>query len=583
MAPGRIASPSLGSGRRVWLAVFPSFGDDSWNEPRRQSPFPPIHALQSPVSTPAPIRRALISVSDKTGLAEFSKRLREHGVEIYSTGGTRRFLHEHGIDAREVADYTGFPEMMDGRVKTLHPKIFGGILARRNIQDDLDSLRDHAIVPFDLVVVNLYPFQETVAKPDVGVQEAIEQIDIGGPSLIRAAAKNHAFVTVATSPGHYERIADELNSLQGTSDSLRLQLAAECFASTAAYDSAIACYLMQNGGRVEKESTSTEDSLHPPMPDAMSIELTKSYDLRYGENPHQRAALYARPFTGGSLVNAEQLHGKELSYNNLLDLDSAYAIVRCFAKPSAVVIKHNNPCGAASGHRLSFACRKALNGDPLSAFGGILGFNQHVEADTAEVLCQPGLFIEAIVAPSFSKEALEILSTKPKWRDNVRLMAIGNVQPPAMQLDFRVICGGVLVQEADTLPPANLDWKTVTKAPIADALWDDIAFAWEMVRHVKSNAIVLARDAALVGVGAGQMSRVDSVEIAISKAGERTHGSVLASDAFFPFPDSIHRAAKAGVIAIIQPGGSRKDEEVIAACDEHRIPMIFTGHRHFRH
>jgi phosphoribosylaminoimidazolecarboxamide formyltransferase / IMP cyclohydrolase len=319
------------------------------------------------------------------------------------------------------------------------------------------------------------------------------------------------------------------------------------------------------------------------MPQTIAVDLTKSYDLRYGENPHQRAALYARPFNGGSLVGAEKLHGKELSYNNLLDLDSAYAIVRCFAKPSAVVIKHNNPCGGASAHKLSFACRKALDGDPQSAFGGILGFNQHVEADTAEVLSQPGLFIEAIVAPSFSKEAIEILSTKPKWRDNVRLMAIGNVHPAEMQLEFRFISGGVLVQEADTLPPANLSWTTVTKAPVADALWDDIAFGWEMVRHVKSNAIVLARDAALVGVGAGQMSRVDSVEIAIDKAGERSQGSILASDAFFPFPDSIHRAAKAGIIAIIQPGGSRKDDEVIAACDEHRIPMIFTGQRHFRH
>lgn len=535
------------------------------------------------MSTPAPIRRALISVSDKTGLAEFSKRLRDRGVEIYSTGGTRRFLIEHGIAALEVADYTGFPEIMDGRVKTLHPKIFGGILARRQVQEDQNALREHGIATFDLVVVNLYPFQETIAKPEVQLHEAIEQIDIGGPSLIRAAAKNHAFVTVATSPSQYERIADELESLSGTSDALRLQLAAECFAKTSAYDSAIAAYLMQHGGRAENEIAPNTESTHSPMPSSMNLELTKAYDLRYGENPHQRAALYSRPFTGGSLVGAEKLHGKELSYNNLLDLDSAYGIVRCFAKPSAVVIKHNNPCGAASGHKLSFACRKALNGDPLSAFGGILGFNQHVEADTAEVLCQPGLFIEAIVAPSFSKEALEILATKPKWRDNVRLMAIGSVHPPGTQLDFRIISGGVLVQEADTLPPANLDWKTVTKAPIADALWDDIAFAWEMVRHVKSNAIVLARDAALVGVGAGQMSRVDSVEIAISKAADRSRGSILASDAFFPFPDSIHRAAQAGVVAIIQPGGSKKDQDVIAACNEHRIPMLFTGQRHFRH
>jgi phosphoribosylaminoimidazolecarboxamide formyltransferase/IMP cyclohydrolase len=313
------------------------------------------------------------------------------------------------------------------------------------------------------------------------------------------------------------------------------------------------------------------------------MELTKVLDLRYGENPHQQAALYSRPWTGTSLVGAKQLHGKELSYNNLLDADSAYNIVRCFARASAVVIKHNNPCGAASAHKLSFACRNALAGDPQSAFGGILGFNQMVDAETAEVLCQPGLFVEAVVAPEFSAEAIEILSTKPKWRENVRLIAMGPETESQRPLDFRFVRGGVLVQQSDTLPPANLTWKTVTSVPVADELWDDIAFGWEMVRHVKSNAIVLARDAALVGVGAGQMSRVDSVEIAISKAGGRSRGSILASDAFFPFPDSIHRAAKAGVVAIIQPGGSKKDEEVIAACNEHRIPMLFTGQRHFRH
>ena len=278
-----------------------------------------------------------------------------------------------------------------------------------------------------------------------------------------------------------------------------------------------------------------------------------------------------------------QLHGKELSYNNLLDADSAYGIVRCFARPSSVVIKHNNPCGAASAHKLSYACQKALAGDPQSAFGGILGFNQTVDVETAEVLCQPGLFVEAIIAPSFEPEAVSILSTKPKWRDNVRLIAIGDKVDELQPLDYRFVRGGVLVQQADTLPPTSLEWKTVTSVRVADELWDDIAFGWEMVRHVKSNAIVLARDAALVGVGAGQMSRVDSVEIAISKAGDRSRGSVLASDAFFPFPDSIHRAAKAGIIAIIQPGGSKRDDEVIAACNEHRIPMIFTGKRHFRH
>ncbi len=541
------------------------------------------NSRRHPVSNCPPIRRALVSVSDKTGLAEFAKRLAACGVEIYSTGGTRRFLIDQGVVAHDVAQYTGFPEVMDGRVKTLHPKIFGGILARRDVDADRASLDEHAILTFDLVVVNLYPFQATIDQPGVSMEEAIEQIDIGGPSLIRAAAKNHAFVAVATSPSQYETIADALEADGGTDDVLRRRLAAECFSATSAYDAAITRYLMTHiepGNLDPEESTS---SLHPPMPTEFSVPMTKTLDLRYGENPHQRAALYSRPFSGSSLVNAEKLHGKELSYNNLLDLDSAYAIVRCFAKPSAVVIKHNNPCGAASAHKLSFACRKALDGDPQSAFGGIVGFNQHVEADTAEVLCQPGLFIEAIVAPSFSKDALDILSTKPKWRDNVRLMAIGNVNPAEMQLEYRFISGGVLVQEADTLPPVNLNWKVVTEVPIAEALWDDIAFGWEMVRHVKSNAIILARDAALVGVGAGQMSRVDSVEIAIVKAGERSQGSILASDAFFPFADSIQRAAQAGIIAIIQPGGSRRDDEVIAACNEHQIPMIFTGQRHFRH
>ena len=539
----------------------------------------------------SPIRRALISVSDKTGLAEFAKGLAAKGVEIYSTGGTYRFLADHGIVALEVAQYTGFPEVMDGRVKTLHPKIFGGILARRDHQEDLDSLSTHSIETIDLVVVNLYPFEATVAKEGVSFSEAIEQIDIGGPSLIRAASKNHAFVTVATSPAQYGSILAEFQAHGGTSQHLRLQLALECFESTAKYDSAIGKYLASkitgaaaSGAAASGAVTSGKaGDAQTVLPERLHLDLTKVQDLRYGENPHQQAALYARPSSGISLVQAKQLHGKELSYNNLLDADSAYNIVRCFARPSAVVIKHNNPCGAASAHKLSAACRKALDGDPQSAFGGILGFNQSVDAETANELCQPGLFIEAIVAPAFSDAAIEILSTKPKWRENVRLIAMGKESESERPLDFRFVQGGVLVQQADTLPPANLTWKTVTAVPVADELWDDIAFGWEMVRHVKSNAIVLARDAALVGVGAGQMSRVDSVEIAISKAADRSRGSILASDAFFPFPDSIHRAAQAGIVAIVQPGGSKKDDEVIAACNEHRIPMLFTGQRHFRH
>ena len=523
------------------------------------------------------IQRALISVSDKTGLVGFAKVLSAKGVEIYSTGGTRQHLLENGIQAAEVAAYTGFPEVMDGRVKTLHPKIFGGILARRNVEEDKESLRAHEILEFDLVVVNLYPFESTIQKPNVTLGEAIEQIDIGGPSLIRAAAKNHAFVTVATCPSQYDAISQELQSNGGTSEGLRLRLAAECFAETARYDSTIAEYLSR--ASLENQPITTM-----AMPTSVTISMKLQSGLRYGENPHQSAALYRLPGRpSATLTDAKQLNGKELSYNNLLDLDNALLIVRCFAKPSAVVIKHNNPCGGASAHKLSFACRKALAGDPQSAFGGVIGFNTLVDVETAEVLCQPGLFIEAIVAPEFSQEAVSLLQTKPKWRENVRLMQTGSLGNQPVELNYRFISGGVLVQQSDNQPPTSLNWKTVTEVTVAEELWDDIAFGWEMVRHVKSNAIILARDAALVGVGAGQMSRVDSVEIAIEKAGDRSQGSILASDAFFPFADSIHRAAKAGIIAIIQPGGSRKDDEVIAACNEHRIPMIFTGQRHFKH
>ncbi|MEQ1826125.1 MAG: bifunctional phosphoribosylaminoimidazolecarboxamide formyltransferase/IMP cyclohydrolase [Pirellula sp.] len=528
------------------------------------------------------IRRALISVSDKQGLGEFAKDLTALGVEIFSTGGTREYLLAQGIQAQDVAAYTGFPEVMAGRVKTLHPKIFGGILARRDVSEDRTALESHQILEFDLVVVNLYPFESTIRNPEVRLPEAIEQIDIGGPSLIRAAAKNHAFVTVATNPSQYPLIATEIRVHGGTSDATRLRLAAECFGETARYDANIASYLLKSVVADSMHSGSVDAT--QLMPCNISMPLQLKCGLRYGENPHQAAALYRLPGrVSASLVDAQQLNGKELSYNNLLDLDSALSTVRCFAKPSAVAIKHNNPCGGASAHKLAFACRKALAGDPLSAFGAVIGFNTTVDVDTAEVLSEPGLFIEAIVAPEFTPEAVRMLQTKPKWRDNVRLMQTGPLGAQPLELNYRFISGGVLVQQSDNQPPINLNWKTVTSVSVAEELWDDIAFGWEMVRHVKSNAIVLARDAALVGVGAGQMSRVDSVEIAIEKSGDRSQGSILASDAFFPFPDSIHRAAKAGIIAIIQPGGSRKDDEVIEACNEHRIPMIFTGQRHFKH
>jgi len=516
-----------------------------------------------------PVRRALVSVSDKTGLAELGRALAAAGVQIYSTGGTRKFLADQGLAVTEVAAYTGFPEMMDGRVKTLHPKIFGGILCRREVSEDVAAAREHGMELFDLVVVNLYPFAQTVARPGVTPEEAIENIDIGGPSLVRAAAKNHAHVAIATDAGQYPAIIEELRA-GGTTLELRKRLAAAAFAHTAAYDGAIAGWFAQQGGEF--------------FPPTLVVSLTRKQELRYGENAHQRGALYAAPgCTGANVVQARQLHGKELSYNNLLDLDSGLALVRSFGEPAACVIKHNNPCGAAVAETPAEAAKKALDGDPQSAFGGILAFNRPVDAATAELLATPGLFIEAIAAPDFAPAAVEILTTRPKWKNNVRLLAVGPCDVPPAPLACRPIEGGMLVQEADVLPDPEHEWKVVTPAPPPDSLLADLRFGWAVVRHVKSNAIVLAARRALVGCGAGQMSRVDSVEIAIEKAGERARGAALASDAFFPFPDSIHRAAQAGVAAIIQPGGSVRDEEVIAAAREHGIPMIFTGRRHFRH
>lgn len=515
--------------------------------------------------------RALISVSDKTGLDSFARALADLGIEIFSTGGTKKYLENAGIAVRDVAGYTGFPEMMEGRVKTLHPRIFGGILARRDHPQDQQAMAEHGILAFDLVVVNLYPFRKTIEKPDCTEAEAIENIDIGGPSLVRAAAKNHAFVAIVTDPGQYEEVLAELKSQGGTTLELRRRLAAAAFAHTAEYDQTIASWFAR---RVDSE-------VFPPR---LFFRYDRLAMLRYGENPHQRAAVYRSPEAAGpTVVNARQVQGKELSYNNLLDLESALEIVRHFVRPAVSVIKHNNPCGAAVADSLAEATRRALAGDPVSAFGSVLGFNRPVDRATAEVLCEPGLFIEAIIAPRFEADALEMLTTVPKWKKNVRLMEAGPLGEPTACWSYRPLHGGLLVQDADNLPDDESAWKVVTTSAPESALWPDLRFGWAMVRFVKSNAIVLARDEMLVGVGAGQMSRVDSVEIAIRKAGDRAAGSILASDAFFPFPDSIEHAAKAGIKAIIQPGGSVRDDEVIAACNQHGIPMIFTGTRHFRH
>lgn len=523
------------------------------------------------MSEPTRIRRALISCSDKLGLVDFAAGLATCGVQIYSTGGTRRHLASHGIDAIDVSEVTGFPEMMDGRVKTLHPKIFGGILGRRDNVGDLRYMQEESIPSIDLVVVNLYPFEATINRQGVSRDEAIEQIDIGGPSLIRAAAKNHLWITVATRPEQYSAILADIEQHGSTSVALRRRLAAEAFSLTATYDQVIGDYF-------RSETSLGEFPAH------MTLRLERKSLLRYGENPHQKAAIYRIPRDrSASVINARHIHGRELSYNNLLDLDSALSMARSFAQPAAAVIKHNNPCGAATCDKLSLAARKALEGDPVSAFGSVLGFNRTVDLETAEILVEPNRFIEAIVAPDFEAGAVGVLTTRPKWRDNVRLMQVGRIPTQVNELSIRFLAGGALVQEADLLPALHSQWRTVTDCLVEDALWDDIHFAWEMVRHVKSNAIVLARDTSLVGVGAGQMSRVDSVDIAIRKAADRSAGSVMASDAFFPFPDSIEAAARAGVVAIIQPGGSRRDDEVIAACNLHRIPMVFTGARHFKH
>jgi len=524
--------------------------------------------MQSP-----PIKRALVSVSDKTGLTDFCRALAEAGVEIFSTGGTRRHLEEAGLAVRDVADYTGFPEMMDGRVKTLHPKVHGGLLCRHDHAEDMASAAKHDIATFELVVVNLYPFEQTIAREGVTVPEAIEQIDIGGPSMVRSAAKNHAFVTIVTDPHHYDAVIEEIRGAGCTSDNTRRRLAGEAFARTSEYDTSIAGYFARiREGEVEAT------------PARVILPLSRRAPLRYGENPHQSAALYAMPGAGPhSLVNAEQLHGKELSYNNLLDLDAALKIARSLPQPGVAVLKHNNPCGAATGGTVAEAVEKAWNGDPVSAFGSVLGVNVPVDGPMAQFLAEPGRFVEAIVAPEFSTEAIEVLTTKPKWKANVRLLRVGQITPGSAAAEFRQIDGGMLCQAADDLPDDQSNWNVVTEAQPSDALAADLTLAWAACRYVKSNAIVLAHNGALVGVGAGQMSRVDSVEIAIRKAGDRARGAVLASDAFFPFDDSIHQAAEAGLAAVIQPGGSRRDDEVIAACNQHGLPMIFTGTRHFRH
>jgi phosphoribosylaminoimidazolecarboxamide formyltransferase/IMP cyclohydrolase len=516
------------------------------------------------------IRRALLSVSDKSGLVEFARGLAQFGVTLISTGGTRKELAAAGLSVLDVSEVTGFPEMLDGRVKTLHPRIHGGILAVRDDAKHSATLAEHKIEPIDLVVVNLYPFEQTLARPGSTRDEIIENIDIGGPSMIRAAAKNHDGVAVVTGPDQYRAILDEMNVKRGAvGREMREGLAAAAFARTAGYDRAIADYFANAAG---------------VFPDPLNLTFTKRCALRYGENPHQPAAFYAEPsFQGASVATAKVLNGKELSYNNLLDLDSALNLVREFHGPAACVIKHNNPCGAAFGESLAEAFQRAYEGDPVSAFGGILAFNRELDDATATLITEPNRFVEAIIAPAYNDSALKMLTTRPKWGKNVRILSTGRLEGGSSPFDYRRVDGGLLVQLRDAGGDDFAEAKLVTRRSPTDAELDDLVFAWRVCKHVKSNAIVLAKNRAIVGVGAGQMSRIDSTEIAIKKAGDRCRGSVLASDAFFPFRDNIDAAAKAGVTAIAEPGGSVRDAEAIAACDEHGLAMLFTGIRHFRH
>jgi phosphoribosylaminoimidazolecarboxamide formyltransferase/IMP cyclohydrolase len=516
------------------------------------------------------IKSALISVSDKTGLDEFARELSALGVRIFCTGGTRSHLERAGVPVQEVAHYTGFPEILDGRVKTLHPKVFGGILARHDHPHDLESLASHGITTFELVIVNLYPFERTIGREGVTNTEAVEQIDIGGPSLVRAAAKNYAYTTILCDPLRYGAVLAEIRQEGRTTLELRRELAADAFSRTAAYDETIAGYFQR---QVSGD----------PLPLVFGRQWRRKAVLRYGENPHQMGAVYRDPDPpSGSVVEARQLHGKELSYNNYLDLDAALAIVSAFPMPCAAVVKHNNPCGVACARRPEAALEQALAGDPVSAFGSVMALNSPVTLTVAELLCQPGLFVEAIVAPGFEQQAIQALTTRPKWRHHVRLLEVGPVRAPSA-VHIRQIHGGLLVQTSDPADLCENEWKVATQVSPSDDQVAELRFAWIVVRHVRSNAIVISRDQAVCGVGAGQMSRVDAVDIALRKAGPRAVGAVMASDAFFPFPDSIQKGADAGIRAIIQPGGSRNDEEVIAACDRHGLAMIVTGRRHFRH
>ena len=514
------------------------------------------------------VKRVLMSVTDKTGIVEFAKALSEEfGAQIISTGGTARVIADAGVPVTPIDDVTKFPEMMDGRVKTLHPLVHGGLLAKRDNESHMAQAAEHGIEMIDMVVVNLYAFEKTVQSgADFGT--CIENIDIGGPSMLRSAAKNHASVAVVTDPATYEDILDEMRANDGaTTEETRAKLALEVFRTTGAYDSAIAAWLGEQLGAEQ-------------FPAKMSIALTKQQDLRYGENPHQAAAFYRRSTaTEHSLVNAEQLNGKPLSYNNLLDTDACWAIVREFDKPGVVILKHQNPCGSAEGETIAEAFDRAFACDTKSAFGGIIAANRTVTAEMVEHINDNELFVEVLIAPDFEPAAIELLKEKP----NLRVLATGGVDAPGAEPEFRTVDGGVLIQDIDIVSEDPSTFTVPTKRKPTEKEMDDLLFAWKVVKGVKSNAILVAKDHAGIGMGPGQPNRVDSCEIACKRAGEACKGAVAASDAFFPFRDNIDVLASYGITAIIQPGGSLRDEESIEACDDLGIAMVFTGHRHFRH
>ena len=527
------------------------------------------------------VRRALISVHDKTGIIPFAQALAALGVEILSTGGTAKLLREAGVAVRDVSDVTGFPEMLDGRVKTLHPRIHGGLLARRDVPEHLAALEKHGIAPIDLVVSALYPFEQTVARPDVTREEAIENIDIGGPAMIRSAAKNHASVGVVTSPSQYQPVLDELRT-NGASigEATRYRLAQEAFDRTAQYDAAIAAYLASEGGVAHP--LGSIGTAAAAFPSTFRIDAARVLSLRYGENPHQTAAFYRQvdaPSVG--LASMKQLHGPELGYNNLLDFSAALSLLLEFDEPAAVVVKHTNPCGAALGGTVGAAMVRAKASDPVSIYGGIVGVNRTLDAAVVEALA--GIFVEILFAPSYAPDALtELKRTKKKCR----VFEIPCDRTAPRLAEFRSVLGGLLVQSADLadLDPGTL--QTVSKRAPTAAEREALRFAWRVAKHAKSNAIVLATAGQVIGVGAGQMNRVDSARLAVMRAQElglETAATVCASDAFFPFRDGLDVVARAGATAVIQPGGSLRDEEVIAAADEHGLAMVFTGIRHFRH